>query len=593
MFDVSWTDPTSVTVGEHRRRKEREAGKSSQGSQGSRRSSLKSSSSGASSVTQSTSRSGWGLFGGSSSKKPSEKALGKSTARTKSSPASSGSNPPTGPPASLVLSAYNDSSVRQPQVEEEHERRGNTNIETQLDHNRRSFTGPPSTPTDSVFSNPTYRSSQTDSSWGSISEAPSKAYSNVRGHTGMTSFYQDDNTLDQLMNNASIAASDDDYSEAPDKVSQLSRVANHAPRNTSLRGRPPPRLSSPPPNRSLPEPPRPENTAMRQRLRRMEAASPKIILERLREEWDDVADDAIYNELEFEKSLWMLVGLRTLTRQASGGNSSDGRFVEPTSEPTKYLSLYESQACASLLSTYPPTGSKTHHLSLNPISSLEQASHLRTLIVTTPVSNLPYAPSSFKLINSLRLSVLLPSSSIPNLLQECHRILCTRGTLNLTVMDPLPRSSTLGPKMKAWLDDHLILKLETQFRCLKPTRLMPIWLQDAGFQAVHSSKSAANEPAKTLRITEDMLQEPTTTSFSFRAVARGEGGYGGEVAQGDKKNSERDTLASTVGRMLWKEIYGPYVSGRTWWWEDEEIIEEVSQLGTRWDISIIEAIKRG
>lgn len=250
-------------------------------------------------------------------------------------------------------------------------------------------------------------------------------------------------------------------------------------------------------------------------------------------------------------------------------------------------------ACASLLSTYSPSGTKTHHLSLNPLSSPEQISHLRTLIVTTPVSNLPYAPSTFKKINSLRLPVLLPSSSIPNLLQECHRILSTTGTLNLTIMDPLPRSSTLGPKMTAWLEEHLILKLETQFRCLKPTRLMPIWLQDAGFNMTYSNKRTASGNPGTIRITEDMLEESRTSSFSFRAVARGEVGFGGGPASGDKKKEELENLASTVGRMLWKEIYGQYVSGRRWWWEEEAIIEEASQMGTKWDISMIEATKQG
>lgn len=114
-------------------------------------------------------------------------------------------------------------------------------------------------------------------------------------------------------------------------------------RSKSPGGRQPPRLASPPPVRGLPELPRPENTAMRQRLRRMEAASPKIILERLKEEWHDIVDDAMYNELEFEKTLWMLVGLRALAKQAFWEKTNDGYSVEPRPEPTNYLSLYENQ----------------------------------------------------------------------------------------------------------------------------------------------------------------------------------------------------------------------------------------------------------
>jgi len=50
-------------------------------------------------------------------------------------------------------------------------------------------------------------------------------------------------------------------------------------------------------------------------------------------------------------------------------------------------------------------------------------------------------------------------------------------------------------------------------------------------------------------------------------------------------------LASTVGRMLWKDIYGPFVVGESWWWEDEEVVDEAYSMGTKWDVVITEAVK--
>lgn len=80
----------------------------------------------------------------------------------------------------------------------------------------------------------------------------------------------------------------------------------------------------------------------------MEAASPKIMLERLKEEWTTVEDATIYKEMEFEKQLWMLTALKWLTMKANtaaGGETPDkpltyipGPFVR-----TKVLSLYESK----------------------------------------------------------------------------------------------------------------------------------------------------------------------------------------------------------------------------------------------------------
>jgi hypothetical protein len=43
----------------------------------------------------------------------------------------------------------------------------------------------------------------------------------------------------------------------------------------------------------------------------MEAASKKIMLERLREEWTDVVDPSVYCEMELEKQMWMLTALRS------------------------------------------------------------------------------------------------------------------------------------------------------------------------------------------------------------------------------------------------------------------------------------------
>lgn len=76
----------------------------------------------------------------------------------------------------------------------------------------------------------------------------------------------------------------------------------------------------------------------------MEAASPKIVLERLKEEWVHVADASVYRELELEKQLWMLMALRSLKRK----NSLEEILRAQASEPTKILSLYENHGMPTL-----------------------------------------------------------------------------------------------------------------------------------------------------------------------------------------------------------------------------------------------------
>ena len=78
---------------------------------------------------------------------------------------------------------------------------------------------------------------------------------------------------------------------------------------------------------------------LQRNIRRMEAASPKIILERLKEEWVEVADASVYRELELEKQLWMLSALHGLKKKSE--TVQEGDTYIPPSGITKILSLYE------------------------------------------------------------------------------------------------------------------------------------------------------------------------------------------------------------------------------------------------------------
>ncbi|KAI9742801.1 MAG: hypothetical protein M1818_003530 [Claussenomyces sp. TS43310] len=322
-----------------------------------------------------------------------------------------------------------------------------------------------------------------------------------------------------------------------------------------------------------------EMSHMQRHIRRMEAASPKIILERLREQWTDVADANVYKELEFEKQLWMLTGFKFLAPKAGGtGSKANDRDLQVSTpaqaKPTSIiLSLYENQACASFLATYSPANEVHSLTTSSPVSPIA-ISHIRPATATKSHAILPYASSVFTSIHSSSLPATLPSPSIPSLLRECHRVLIPNGTLHLTLMDPRPPSSCTGLHLRRWLDKHLLLNLETQFRCSKPSRLFPIWLHDAGFAC--AAKSAGTKVSK----------------LRFWAVGRGEGGFV-DPADGDAAAKELSQLNAVVGRMLWRELWGNYVVGDKWWWEDDQVVEECASMGTRWDCLILEVVKRG
>lgn len=51
-------------------------------------------------------------------------------------------------------------------------------------------------------------------------------------------------------------------------------------------------------------------------------------------------------------------------------------------------------------------------------------------------------------------------------------------------------------------------------------------------------------------------------------------------------------LRSRIGRMLWQEIWGSYVNKTRWWWDDPDCVKECEQLGTSWEYTILEAVKK-
>ncbi len=146
----------------------------------------------------------------------------------------------------------------------------------------------------------------------------------------------------------------------------------------------------------------------------------------------------------------------------------------------------------------------------------------------------PVAPQLFGAVYSLSFPALLPSQDIPLLLRQVRRCLMPGGTFHLTIIDPFPVAASLGPNMRAWLDENLLFNLERQFRCINPSKLFPHWLHDASLRGEGS----------------------TITGVKFQAVADKS-----QVAapMDGKTSAERETkieLRSMVGRLLWIEVWG-------------------------------------
>ncbi|PBP16261.1 hypothetical protein BUE80_DR013067 [Diplocarpon rosae] len=669
MFDVSWTDPDRETVGQRKIRKEQEIANGTDGkSQGlSRRSSIRSSESSGSNFNQKPSL--LNLFGSS------RKDGGSRTGHRSRFPNAPATDPAY---ASKRLSSFTgETDYSGPELPL-------APLATARIPPSGFFVGSPyyseaelsarSDASESVFSGWTEQSTKTDSTYGSVSEAPhfSAPDSIVVGVKGSTCYGSEktQKTAQSLSENSFITQSTEITVSSSDNIEAAEQTATTVhisaldsstaevqdssniiiPSTTFVFPLPncqspevPPKISSrkegahqgstfpvikrtkpfytwkPPetwgcddgtlkvsPPRVFSAPLRPikerrhkappaEIAHLRKSIRRMDAASPKIILERLKEEWVGVADASVYRELELEKQLWMLTALRSLKKKNSLEDISEAQI----SGSPKILSLYENHASSSSLSAL-TTATEVHHLSTSPLSP-KSYPNVHPLSVPRPTTQLPYASNSFSHIYAFSIPSLLPASSIPSILEECHRTLISAaetlsspptsistspshsvppfvtttpskssnrgGTLHLTILDPSPLPATLGPLLRAWLDNNLILHLEKQFRCINPSRLFPVWLSDAGLRA----------PGSTI----------VNVRFFASVTPSGHPANGVE----EEMENTRHELKSVVGRMLWKEMWGAYVQGQKWWWEDEGIVEECEKMGTAWEYAVVEAVK--
>lgn len=199
--------------------------------------------------------------------------------------------------------------------------------------------------------------------------------------------------------------------------------------------------------------------------------------------------------------------------------------------------------------------------------SCRQYPNIRSFVAQVNAS-FPIEADSFTSVHCLSLPSLVPGIEIRRLLQNIHRCLAPGGVLYLTFLDPMPTNSSLGPVMREWFEENLTVNLESDFRCRTPSQLLPGWLKDSKLKGEGS------------RI----------TKVQFRAINSERGVMIGGHTSEDEDRTEEE-LRSTVGRMLWQEVWGTYVRADKWWWEIPECIKECIERGTYFEYSAVQAVK--
>ena len=194
------------------------------------------------------------------------------------------------------------------------------------------------------------------------------------------------------------------------------------------------------------------------------------------------------------------------------------------------------------------------------------------------------------MIRASTLPSLLSAAQIPSLLTECYRVLVPGGTLELRLIDPLPDRKSSGPMLRAWIEVRLLLNLEMSFRCTRPSLLIPQWVQAAGFTLQPGRSRSASQTlkdsfsAKRNRSMSEALSLAHT--MQVPAAVDNQGVVGAYMDE---------EVGSMVGRELWKDVWGEFVTKRRgeeqWWWENGGCLKEAIERGTKWNILTLLAVK--
>ncbi|KAK9774276.1 hypothetical protein SCAR479_09140 [Seiridium cardinale] len=311
----------------------------------------------------------------------------------------------------------------------------------------------------------------------------------------------------------------------------------------------------------------PNLSALQREIHMMAAASPELMLANIKAGMGDAADAMVYKELEMTKKRWMFSALHQNEKYAGGlHHSSFQPGFQKLPRPPRVLAIYETHASMTFTAALYPN-IKISHLSPSPVSP-HLFPNIQPILVPTisaSAASRPLPPQLFSSVTCLSMASLFPSTDIPPFLRAVHRCLAAGGAYHLTIIDPEPVSSSMGPKLRQWLIDNLLTNLEQAFRTTLPSRTLPTWLAVSRLRGKGS----------------------TIMSLSVPAVPEGFMRIQGVKDPGPVKAE----LRCTVLRMLWQEVWGNFVHARSWWWEEEEILQECLEHGTYWVYSHVVAVK--
>ncbi len=202
--------------------------------------------------------------------------------------------------------------------------------------------------------------------------------------------------------------------------------------------------------------------------------------------------------------------------------------------------------------------------------------------------SLPYSAESFDLVTTRSVAFLLKSTDIPSLLRGCHRVLKPGGSLEISVLDPMPGNA--GPLLRQWTNLYLIEGLKSKFLTTRPAMIIQLWLEDVAGFAPPVTKTMAFSA-----VVDDEISKADVPITNFNGIEQELSRYSEVPHQG---RSDLQQLKSGLGRHFYQSLYREFapqrrvVPGfqdsaevkRCWWWDNSAILRECREYGTTFEM---------
>ncbi|KAH3915439.1 hypothetical protein HBI56_166480 [Parastagonospora nodorum] len=317
-------------------------------------------------------------------------------------------------------------------------------------------------------------------------------------------------------------------------------------------------------------------------LAKMENAGARIVATRLSEEWEGLEDDESYQEVIFEKRLWALTAYQRLTQNKQ--LQSPAHELLSNSRPAdqrRILHLHGSLADGWMLATRYPAATVytlSSMKSASPPTSYPAPLNHHSLYVPSISSATPFPDGYFDAVISRTVSTVLRNEEWARCFFDCMRTLKPGGQLDILTLDC--HMSCEGPKLSAWVDDHISTRLEEEGLSMQASDTVLDTMEIVGLDNIRRARIAL--PAYSPRT---MARPAPQPSHTFSATIP-------PITSQDSADASR--MMSLLGRHFYQDLHGKFLharQGEEWFWSRKDLREECERHKTKMVLTIACATK--